>query len=151
MVLLITMASLALVTTQRIARARLLRSEFAYCASYLFSSHHVSFSIALIWLLSMCVCQSQHSDIVFEEVRLIDMCIHVMIRRWHCFNDRIVSDVDDVNIQSASAYLLFYVRSDMSAADVRHVFPPIPGAEACDITKLSSRQAASSSKMCSIM
>jgi hypothetical protein len=35
--------------------------------------------------------------------------------RWHCFNDRAVTDLDPGDIVSPAAYLLFYVRRDVAA------------------------------------
>ena len=41
---------------------------------------------------------------------------------WLCFNDEQVSEVSDADIQSASAYLLFYIRRDIRDAGYREIF-----------------------------
>ena len=42
---------------------------------------------------------------------------------WYCFNDNLVSKVDEKEISSASAYLLFYVRKDIQGKTVSEVIP----------------------------
>lgn len=41
---------------------------------------------------------------------------------WLCFNDEQVSEVSEAEIQSASAYLLFYIRRDIREAGYREIF-----------------------------
>ena len=41
---------------------------------------------------------------------------------WLCFNDEQVSEVSEADIQSASAYLLFYVRRDIKDMSYRDIF-----------------------------
>ena len=45
--------------------------------------------------------------------------------KWHCFNDSRVTDLDDTQVQSPSAYLLFYARRDLADATLRTVFPRV--------------------------
>ena len=42
---------------------------------------------------------------------------------WYCFNDNVVNKVDEREISSASAYLLFYVRKDIQGKSVTEVIP----------------------------
>ena len=42
---------------------------------------------------------------------------------WYCFNDNLVNKVDEKEISSASAYLLFYVRKDIQEKTVTEVIP----------------------------
>jgi ubiquitin carboxyl-terminal hydrolase 2/21 len=41
----------------------------------------------------------------------VAVCKHPIIKKWHEFNDNLVSDSSDYNLVSSSAYLLFYERS----------------------------------------
>lgn len=73
------------------------------------------------------------------------------VGRWHCFNDRIVSDLDEPTVQSANAYLLFYVRRDMAGADVGAVFPRT-APEPVDITKMTAKyQNTATGGRCAVM
>ncbi|ETW01209.1 hypothetical protein, variant [Aphanomyces invadans] len=44
-------------------------------------------------------------------------------KRWKCFNDHLCRDIDEKDVVSPSAYILFYIRRDMKALPVHEVFP----------------------------
>jgi hypothetical protein len=69
--------------------------------------------------------------------------------RWHCFNDRSVSDLDEASVQSPNAYLLFYVRRDIAGATLQSLFPRM-GKEPVDVSKIGGRGQASTPR-CSVM
>ncbi len=69
--------------------------------------------------------------------------------RWHCFNDRSVSDLDEASVQSPHAYLLFYLRRDTATATLQSLFPRT-GKEPVDVSKIGSRGPASVPR-CSVM
>lgn len=46
-------------------------------------------------------------------------------KKWHCYNDRIVNDMDESAVLSPYAYLLFYMRRDCAEADIRQLFPRV--------------------------
>jgi len=56
--------------------------------------------------------------------------------RWRLYNDSSVREVPVAEVQSASAYLLFYRRRDLASADIDELFPPVPGAEPVDLESL---------------
>jgi hypothetical protein len=62
----------------------------------------------------------------------------------------VVSDLDEVTVQSANAYLLFYVRRDMAHEDVARVFPRT-NTEAVDISKMTAKYQATTGKTCALM
>ena len=76
--------------------------------------------------------------------------IRPSLYRWHCFNDRIVSDIDEASVQSAHAYLLFYVRRDVKSADVSSLFPRT-NTEAVDASKISGSRVATAATRCAVM
>jgi ubiquitin C-terminal hydrolase len=67
--------------------------------------------------------------------------------QWRAFNDARVSLMDDRDVQSSSAYLLFYARRDIQRRDIDELFPTLSGAVPVDVSKL---QQASGSK-CQVM
>ncbi len=69
--------------------------------------------------------------------------------RWHCFNDRSVSDLDEASVQSPHAYLLFYQRRDVAGASLASLFPRT-GKDPVDVSKIGSR-AQSKIPACSVM
>ena len=51
--------------------------------------------------------------------------------RWHCFNDHHCRLLDESEVMTSHAYMLFYVREDMEGVNITDVFPPNPhGADA---------------------
>ncbi|OQS05088.1 ubiquitin-specific protease [Thraustotheca clavata] len=44
--------------------------------------------------------------------------------KWKCFNDHLCRDIDERDVVSSSAYILFYTRRDMKSLPVQQVFPP---------------------------
>ena len=51
--------------------------------------------------------------------------------RWHCFNDHHCRCLDESEVMTSHAYMLFYVREDMEGVNIADVFPPNPhGADA---------------------
>jgi len=42
---------------------------------------------------------------------------------WYCFNDNVVTKIEETDISSASAYLLFYVRKDVQSKTVSEIIP----------------------------
>eukprot|EP00753_Platysulcus_tardus_P004106 PLAT12521.3.p1 GENE.PLAT12521.3~~PLAT12521.3.p1 ORF type:complete len:1474 (-),score=833.39 PLAT12521.3:84-4505(-) len=49
--------------------------------------------------------------------------------RWRCYNDSRVRDIDEGEVCSQAAYLLFYVRRDISKASIEDLFPPAEGVD----------------------
>lgn len=43
--------------------------------------------------------------------------------QWKCFNDSKCTDIEEKNVVTPAAYLLFYLRKDMILADIRKIFP----------------------------
>ena len=105
-------------------------------------------SRCLIACESVACCGTRYS-LMWYPSQTVCVCM-CLARRWHCFNDRIVSDVDEVTVQSANAYLLFYVRRDLAGKDVREMYPRT-GAEPVDITKLSGKTETPSGNRCAVM
>ncbi|RHZ21734.1 hypothetical protein DYB26_005048 [Aphanomyces astaci] len=44
-------------------------------------------------------------------------------KRWKCFNDHQCRDIDEKDVVTPSAYILFYIRRDMKSLPVHQVFP----------------------------
>lgn len=51
-------------------------------------------------------------------------------KRWKCFNDHQCRDVDERDIVTSSAYLLFYARRDCQRVDITDLFPSATGGQA---------------------
>jgi hypothetical protein len=43
--------------------------------------------------------------------------------KWKCFNDHLCRDINEQDVISSSAYILFYTRRDMKSLPIHHVFP----------------------------
>ncbi len=60
---------------------------------------------------------------------------------WTCFNDELVSAVDsDVQVTSASAYVLFYLRRDAAKLSVEEIFPHAFPASDNNTTNINKRK-----------
>lgn len=46
--------------------------------------------------------------------------------RWKCFNDHQCKDIDEKEVVSSMAYILFYRRRDVANASIEQLFPPLP-------------------------
>lgn len=57
--------------------------------------------------------------------------------RWHGYNDRSVSELDESEVPSSSAYLLFYARRDLDSATVAELFPRREGAVPVDVSRIA--------------
>ncbi|KAH9130370.1 hypothetical protein LEN26_008581 [Aphanomyces euteiches] len=44
-------------------------------------------------------------------------------KKWKCFNDHLCRDIDEKDVVSPSAYILFYIRRDMKSLPIQEVFP----------------------------
>ncbi|KAF0691190.1 Aste57867_17538 [Aphanomyces stellatus] len=44
-------------------------------------------------------------------------------KKWKCFNDHLCRDIDEKDVVSPSAYILFYIRRDMKSLPIHQVFP----------------------------
>ncbi|CAK8991898.1 Ubiquitin carboxyl-terminal hydrolase 32 (Deubiquitinating enzyme 32) (Renal carcinoma antigen NY-REN-60) (Ubiquitin thioesterase 32) (Ubiquitin-specific-processing protease 32) [Durusdinium trenchii] len=74
---------------------------------------------------------------------------------WYLFDDKIVTKIDEANVLSSNAYLLFYVRKDVQALDsVSGIFPAEsvnPKDLKTKLKELQPHQATEASSKCSIM
>lgn len=78
------------------------------------------------------------------------VCMRAMRGRWHCFNDRMVYELDEVDVPSPNAYLLFYVRRSAVGKHVTELFPRT-GTEQVDISKIGNRGGSGLAGRCSVM
>ncbi|KAG7384918.1 Ubiquitin carboxyl-terminal hydrolase 32 [Phytophthora pseudosyringae] len=46
--------------------------------------------------------------------------------KWKCFNDHQCKDIDEKEVVSSMAYILFYRRRDMANVSIEQLFPPLP-------------------------
>ncbi|TDH68264.1 hypothetical protein CCR75_008405 [Bremia lactucae] len=46
--------------------------------------------------------------------------------RWKCFNDHQCKDIDEKEVVSSMAYILFYRRRDTATMSIEELFPPLP-------------------------
>ncbi|KAL8019705.1 putative peptidase C19, ubiquitin-specific peptidase, DUSP domain, EF-hand domain pair [Plasmopara halstedii] len=46
--------------------------------------------------------------------------------KWKCFNDHQCKDIDEKEVVSSMAYILFYRRRDVANMSIKQLFPPLP-------------------------
>ncbi|EQC33236.1 hypothetical protein SDRG_09219 [Saprolegnia diclina VS20] len=71
-------------------------------------------------------------------------------QKWRCFNDHLCRDIDERDVVSSSAYILFYARRDMQSLPVRQVFPPNMSASPLSDDELSAMLSDRDGSRCTI-
>ncbi len=69
---------------------------------------------------------------------------------WHYFNDNQVYDMDEKNLVSPSAYILFYIRRDMRGISIDDVYPAQVASGNLDLSEIEAMMRQRDSAHCQI-
>ncbi len=69
---------------------------------------------------------------------------------WHYFNDNQVYEMDEKNLVSPSAYILFYIRRDMRGISIEDVYPAQVASGQIDLTEIEAMMRQRDSAHCQV-